>query len=156
MSSKKWQDATIILERLKKAYSLKNDAKLANFLDVKPNTIATWKKRNSIDFPLIFAKCHDLNLNWLLTGQGPMFLTEQAPGGINERSAQYQTKAQEIERLKKEIAILKEELKKMDQDEKKDAARLTALENKIKELELKNRELSGKVDILKELLLKKA
>ncbi|APF20349.1 Bacteriophage CI repressor helix-turn-helix domain-containing protein [Caldithrix abyssi DSM 13497] len=156
MSRKKLQNANIILGRLKKAYNLKKDIELANFLGVKQSTLATWKLRNTIDYDLIIAKCNDINLNWLLTGQGSMFLQPSPPPTVNEHAQAYQAKEQEIERLKQEITNLKAELKKMDQEEEKDTAHLQALQAKIRELELENRELIGQIKILKELLLKKA
>ena len=66
-------DKSLILSRIKFAYRFKKDIELAGFLGVSPNTITTWKGRNSIDFELIFAKCENLNYDWLLTGEGEMF-----------------------------------------------------------------------------------
>ncbi|RKE02345.1 LexA family transcriptional regulator [Marinifilum flexuosum] len=71
---KESQIATIeIIERLKSAYQLDTDSVLAEFLGVKRNTISSWKSRNTINYDLIFAKCDDLNLNWLITGEGQPF-----------------------------------------------------------------------------------
>jgi hypothetical protein len=61
-----------VLERIKVAKKLPTDAQLSHFLGVKPNTISTWKARNSIDIDIVFAKCEDLNMDWLLTGKGAM------------------------------------------------------------------------------------
>lgn len=67
-----------IIERIKEAYNLNNNTKLAYFLGIKPNTIASWKKKNSIDYELIINKCDKINFNWLFSGQGPMFIDEQS------------------------------------------------------------------------------
>lgn len=68
-----------MLSRIKKAYGFKTDIQLANFLGVKQNTISAWKKRNSLDLDLIIEKCQDLNLNWILTGVGPIFKKDSIP-----------------------------------------------------------------------------
>ncbi|EHO41107.1 CI repressor [Caldithrix abyssi DSM 13497] len=147
-----------ILERLKIAYNIKNDSRLADFLGVTRSTISTWKSRNSIDYDLVFAKCKNLNINWLLTGQGSMFLEPSPAGAVNDHTQEYQAKEQEIARLKKEIANLKEELKKIDKEDAADTLRLQALKNRIKELETENISLSNQIKLLKEIIieLKKA
>ena len=66
MSVKKTKSS--ILDRIKEAYRLKNNAELARFLGVKPKTISNWYARNSIDYDIIFSKCDDLDLTWLING----------------------------------------------------------------------------------------
>ncbi len=63
---------SLILNRIKSAYNLKNNAELSRFLGVAPNTLTNWYNRNSIDFDLIFTKCENINADWLLTGYGEM------------------------------------------------------------------------------------
>jgi len=65
-------DSSHIINRLKATLDLKTDLDLANYLGVSSNTIATWKKRNSINYDLIFSKSDSINLHWLLTGKGPV------------------------------------------------------------------------------------
>jgi phage repressor protein C with HTH and peptisase S24 domain len=60
-----------ILERIKSAYSLKTDAEVANFLDIKPSTLSMQKNRGRLNLERIIKKCSDLNRNWLLDGEGP-------------------------------------------------------------------------------------
>lgn len=57
-----------ILNRIKELYDLQNNADLARFLEVAPTTIASWYSRNSINYDLIFAKCEQADLNWLIRG----------------------------------------------------------------------------------------
>ena len=71
---------SLILNRIKLAYSLKNDAELARFLEIQRNTLSNWYSRNTIDYDKVFLKCESLNFDWLLTGEGDMLkseLTEQ-------------------------------------------------------------------------------
>ncbi len=62
---KKSPNATLVLERLKKHLQIRTNIDLANILNVKPNTISTWKKRNSMDYELIVSVCekHGIDLN---------------------------------------------------------------------------------------------
>lgn len=59
---------TQILDLIKKYYNLKNDAALAAFLEIATTTLSSWKSRNSIDYDLIFAKCAEIDINWLIHG----------------------------------------------------------------------------------------
>ncbi|EHO40400.1 helix-turn-helix domain protein [Caldithrix abyssi DSM 13497] len=131
----------------------------AKSINVSPGNLSDWlkgKSEPSSKALIRICEIYNVNLNWLLTGQGNMFLQPSPPPTVNEHAQAYQAKEQEIERLKQEITNLKAELKKMDQEEEKDKAHLQALQAKIRELELENRELIGQIKILKELLLKKA
>lgn len=62
-------DKRSILDRIKDHYSLKGNADLARFLEVSPNTITNWYKRQTFDIDVVLSKCTDLDLNWLLTGR---------------------------------------------------------------------------------------
>ena len=72
-------DKSLILNRIKLAYSLKNDAELARFLEIQRNTLSNWYSRNTIDYDKVFLKCESLNFDWLLTGQGEMLKNAPAP-----------------------------------------------------------------------------
>ena len=79
MSSKKSQNTKEILKRFKKALNIKTDSDLAKYLGVRQNTISTWKARDSLDYKLLFSKCdeNNINIDWLLTGEGDMFRKKQ-------------------------------------------------------------------------------
>ena len=65
-------DKTLVLDRIKFFYKLKGNADLARFLGVAPNTITNWYGRKTFDLDTIYTKCVDINLDWLLTGEGSM------------------------------------------------------------------------------------
>lgn len=70
MSNKK--NISLILNALKKHYNFKSNIEFANFLGIAPTTLSSWYSRNTLDYDLIYAKCKDIDANWLLTGEGPM------------------------------------------------------------------------------------
>lgn len=66
-----------IFSRIKTAYNLRNErTAVAEFLGVSATTIDAWKQRNSIgDWDVILLKCPNINLNWLVFGEGEPFYT---------------------------------------------------------------------------------
>lgn len=58
-------NANLVLSKLKKLMKISTDIELAELLNVKPNTISTWKKRNSLDFAAIISICelYEIDLN---------------------------------------------------------------------------------------------
>jgi len=58
-------NANLILSRLKKALKINRDIQLSEFLNVRPNTISTWKKRNTLDYNAIISICelYEIDLN---------------------------------------------------------------------------------------------
>lgn len=67
MTRIKSQNATLILNRLKELLEIDSDFGLSEYLGVKANTISSWKKRDSLDYSLIIAKCEheDFDLNYV-------------------------------------------------------------------------------------------
>lgn len=61
------QNATAVIKKLKKLLGIKTDLELATILDVKPNTISSWKKRNSLQYEGLIALCKEnrIDLNEL-------------------------------------------------------------------------------------------
>ncbi len=57
------QIAKNIIERLKKSLKVKTDTSLSEILNIKPNTISSWKKRNTLDYSKIINKCVELNID---------------------------------------------------------------------------------------------
>lgn len=69
-----------LLERIKEAYILETDAEVAEFLDLNPSTLSMQKNRGRLNLKRIIEKCNDLNKNWLLEGEGPMWKKELDTG----------------------------------------------------------------------------
>lgn len=69
-------DKPLVLDRIKEYYKLKGNAELARFLGVAPNTITNWYGRKTFDIDVIYTKCVDIDMNWLLTGEGNMLSSE--------------------------------------------------------------------------------
>ncbi|MEC4116224.1 LexA family transcriptional regulator [Myroides phaeus] len=61
------QNATTVIKKLKKLLEIKTDLELSDILKVKPNTISSWKKRNSLQYEGIIEICkeHRIDLNEL-------------------------------------------------------------------------------------------
>jgi len=57
------QSANNLIERLKLELSIKKDKDLCMLLDIKQNTLSTWRKRDSIDFNKVIALCEERNLD---------------------------------------------------------------------------------------------
>ena len=108
-------DKTLILNKIKFHYSFKNDVEFANFLGVSPQTISSWYQRNTFNLELIYAKCVEINANWLLTGEGEMFLnfSEKSTNSF-EKCIDKMTNY--IEMLEKENKKLNKELEEMKQN----------------------------------------
>lgn len=77
-------NANLVLSRLKKLMKISTDIELSELLNVKPNTISTWKKRNSLDYNSIISICelYELDLNEIFyssenhVGKSKNYLTE--------------------------------------------------------------------------------
>lgn len=67
------EDKTLIIKRLKEAYNLRSNVKLAKFLGVSAQVLSNWQNRNTVNYDTIFSKCEDLNLDWLISGEGEVF-----------------------------------------------------------------------------------
>ncbi|WP_284652233.1 LexA family transcriptional regulator [Flavobacterium terrisoli] len=53
------------MQKLKFALKIRTDIELSEFLNVKPNTISSWKKRDTLDYSSIIAICelYEIDLN---------------------------------------------------------------------------------------------
>lgn len=65
-----------VINRLMAIFNVDKDAALSPLIGVAKQSISTWRQRNSTPFELCvkIAKEKNINLNWLLTGEGEMYL----------------------------------------------------------------------------------
>jgi hypothetical protein len=82
--SDKEKNIHLIINEIKSYLGYKTDTELADFLGTTQSNIATWKKRQSINYDLIIAKCPNIDANWLITGKGNMLKKDNAEKSINQ------------------------------------------------------------------------
>ena len=72
-----------VLTRLKLLTGAKTDAELSRALSVSPQTLSSWKVRDSVPYSLCvdLAKQHACSLDWLLLGEGGQRPVCQSEGG---------------------------------------------------------------------------
>lgn len=104
-------DKSLILNRISEHYNLSNQAALARFLGVSPQTLANWRARNTIDLDVLLTKCEAIDFNWLLFGRGESS-TSQAEATIIYKSdpkdtAIIELQAKYITKLEDQVADLK-------------------------------------------------
>lgn len=63
-------DKSLILNEIKVYYGFSSDSDFADFLGIKRQTLSSWHTRNTFDIELLYAKCVNIDGNFLLTGQG--------------------------------------------------------------------------------------
>jgi hypothetical protein len=63
-----------VLTRLKQVTGTKSDASLSSALQVSPQTLSSWKGRDSTPYSLCveIAQSRGISLDWLLLGEGPI------------------------------------------------------------------------------------
>lgn len=69
-------DRKLILKKIRDNYQFKSDSDFADFLGIKPQTLSSWYTRNTFDIDLLYAKCININTDFLLSGIEPVFKTE--------------------------------------------------------------------------------
>ena len=113
------QSVQNIIDRAKKGLKIKTDSALASYFGVKPNTISAWKKRNSINYELLFAKCADIHKDWLLNGEGEMYVTKE--GSVTDKTDKKQDvtldkqpKNDRLNEVLRRVETLEAEAKKRD------------------------------------------
>ena len=90
-------DKSLIINTIKEEYSFKKDAEFARFLDIKPQTLASWHSRNTFDIELLYAKCELIDGNFLLSGKGNVLRN----ASISNKESDVKSEIElEIERLK--------------------------------------------------------
>lgn len=91
MQNSRSQMAINIIGRLKKKLKIKTDIELSEVLSVKPNTISTWKKRDSVDSEAIIALCdlYGFDLNEIFLDKKTA-LSDKSSTPLISREVQFQ------------------------------------------------------------------
>lgn len=94
MRSKKSQ---AVLARLKQITGTKSDASLSSALQVSPQTLSSWKGRDSTPYSLCvdIAQSRGISLDWLLLGEGPI-LRDSAAANVIEHNQETATRENTI------------------------------------------------------------
>lgn len=59
-----------IIDRAKVALGVTLDIDFARKIGILPSTLTNWRKRGTINYPLLMSKCQNTSLDWLLIGKG--------------------------------------------------------------------------------------
>lgn len=75
---------TEVIDRLKKALQIKADYELAERLNMKATSFNSRKKANSLPYEeiLLLANSENLNIDWLLTGNGQMLKSDATENAV--------------------------------------------------------------------------
>ena len=78
MQEKNTQNVIYFLNRLKSILKISTDVELSYELNVKTNVISNWKKRNTLDYELLFTYCvnNNIDLNLIFTDSESIKKTE--------------------------------------------------------------------------------
>lgn len=70
-----------LLEAVKEIAGVSRDSELANLLGIRQSMISMWRKRGTIPYEFLLHFCEQRNIDmvWLLTGEGPRYRGESQP-----------------------------------------------------------------------------
>ena len=71
-------DKTSMLQSLIDYYSDGVKSRFASKLNIKPQTINSWLKRDTFDPELIYSSCENISAAWLLSGDGDMLVSDSS------------------------------------------------------------------------------
>ncbi|MCK8682340.1 helix-turn-helix domain-containing protein [Pseudomonas umsongensis] len=129
MRSKKSQT---VLARLKQITGTKSDASLSSALKVSPQTLSSWKGRDSTPYSLCveIAQTRGISLDWLLLGEGPI-LRQSTAGNALEQNQETVTRENTILAMWR---LLNEEDRNAIQHALEEKRRLREMELKLSEM----------------------
>lgn len=125
-------DKTLILNKIKTYLKIEKNTDFAEFLEIKPTTLAMWYKRNTFDIELLFKKCEFIDANWLLTGQGEMLknapTSEPAPQESHAGADELVTLLRDKIALLEKNNALQEQIINLMQENKRLTEEITAFQ----------------------------
>jgi hypothetical protein len=121
-----------VLARLKQITGTKSDASLSSALKVSPQTLSSWKGRDSTPYSLCveIAQTHGISLDWLLLGEGPI-LRQSTAGNALEQNQETVTRETTILAMWR---LLNEEDRNAIQHALEEKRRLREMELKLSEM----------------------
>lgn len=135
-----------VLRRLKVSLGIKTDLQLAEYFDIKPTTISSWKSRNTLDYQKIIEKCENVNLNWLFKGED--FAKNQMVLNKNRENS----KTVVYNMRKKEVRMLSKELRKLGVDFEENYSSVNVAIDTIKTYQKDIEQLETQISLLKDLI----
>ncbi|HBV4911586.1 TPA: helix-turn-helix domain-containing protein [Serratia marcescens] len=132
--NKKAVDAVLL--RLMSLFQVDNDSELARALNVNRQTLASWRKRDSVPYSICvnLAEERGVSLDWLLAGKGDDTSKEAEPAAQNLSQA--------------DLKML-ELLNQLDPEVRRDLMRGAEEKQRVIEMERQLKELSAKLERLK-------
>ena len=130
------KDVDDVLARLMTLLDVKNDSELARALEVNRQTLASWRKRDSVPYSICItlSESKGFSLDWILTGKGSP-LVGSAPMGTSA--------------ISEEDRKLLDAINQLDPEVRKDLLRSAEEKQRLVELERKVRELSTELQSTK-------
>ncbi|EOE1791861.1 TPA: helix-turn-helix domain-containing protein [Citrobacter freundii] len=132
--NKKAVDAVLL--RLMSLFNVDSDSGLAKALDVNRQTLASWRKRNSVPYSICInlAEEKGISLDWLLTGKGEEQVSKVEPA--TQSFSQADLKMLEL-------------LNQLDPEVRRDLMRGAEEKQRVIEMEKQIQELSAQLNNLK-------
>lgn len=130
------KDVNAVLLRLMSLFNVDNDSGLARALNVNRQTLASWRKRDSVPYSICIKITEErgISLDWLLTGKGENEVSKAEPATQSFSQA--------------DLKIL-ELLNQLDPEVRRDLMRGAEEKQRVIDMEKQLQELSSKLNNLK-------
>jgi DNA-binding transcriptional regulator YiaG len=130
--NKKAVDAVLL--RLMSLFNVDNDSELARVLNVNRQTLASWRKRDSVPYSICINIAEERSLDWLLTGKG------------EEEVSKVESATQSFSQADLKMLEL---LNQLDPEVRRDLMRGAEEKQRVIEMEKQIQELSAQLNNLK-------
>lgn len=132
--------ALAVLARLKSVLGVTSDAELAIALETSPQTVSSWKRRDSIPYALCveLSSSYGVSLDWLLKGED----TGRPVSALNEEPHQTKASASEEQLTPREQAILGL-LRSLDEADQRDIQSAAEEKKRLRQIEQRLQELTN-------------
>lgn len=129
-----------VLARLKSFLGVTSDAELAGVLETSPQTVSSWKRRESIPYALCveLSSSYGVSLDWLLKGKD----TEHPTSPLNDTSSQKNANHSEEALTQREQEILGL-LRGLDEADQRDIHSAAQEKKRLREIEQRLQELTN-------------